>query len=98
MDEEAIQIMQHIDAERKQLGRNLDEIEGRVKEATDVKHHFDRHTAWILGSALVGGFLLSRVFRKSSTSVRTPSSDPVRSLHQRKSTPPPDSVGSAVNF
>jgi hypothetical protein len=165
VDEEAIHIMQHIDAEREQLGRNLDEIEGRVRKATDVKHHFDRHTAWILGSALVGGFLFSQVFRKSSTSVRTSSSGPLgpnssahikatsqsgpphlnrvretlddildglvavassklssfvadavpgfqehyavierhradlaRSLHQRKSTPPPGSVASAENF
>jgi len=77
VDEEAIQIMQHIEAEREKLGRNLDEIEGRVKKATDVKHQFDSHTGWILGSALVGGFVLSQVFRKSPTPVNTPSSDPL---------------------
>jgi hypothetical protein len=77
VDEEAIQIMQHIEAEREQLGRNLDEIKARVKKATNVKHHFDSHTGWILGSALVGGLLLSQVFSKSPTPVRTPSSDPL---------------------
>jgi hypothetical protein len=64
VDEETDQIRQHIDAEREQLGRNLDEIEDRVKKATDVKHQFDRHTAWILGGAVAGGFLLSRALRK----------------------------------
>jgi hypothetical protein len=67
VDEETVQITQHIDAERQQLGRNLDEIEDRVKKATDVKHQFNRHTAWILGGAVAGGFLLSRAFRKSPT-------------------------------
>lgn len=69
MDEETSTIKQHIDNEREQLGRNLDEIEYRVKKATDLKTHFDRNTGWILGAAVAGGFLLSRVFRKSSAPV-----------------------------
>ena len=76
MDEETVQIRQHIDAEREQLGRNLDEIEDRVKKATDIKHQFDRHTAWILGGAAAGGFLLSRAFRKSPTLAGSPGTDP----------------------
>jgi hypothetical protein len=75
VDEETIEIRQHIDAEREQLGRNLDEIEDRVKKATDVKHQFDRHTAWILGGAVAGGFLLSRALRKSPTFNAMPSLD-----------------------
>jgi hypothetical protein len=69
VDEETSTIKQHIDNEREQLGRNLDEIEYRVKKATDLKTHFDRNTGWILGAAVAGGFLLSRVFRKSSAPV-----------------------------
>ena len=65
MDEETKTLKQHIDTEREQLGRNLDEIEYRVKKATDLKTHFDRNIGWILGAAVAGGFLLSRVFSKS---------------------------------
>jgi hypothetical protein len=71
MDEETDKIKQHIDTERQKLGRNLDEIEDRVKSATDLKGHFDKHTGVILGAAVAGGFLLSLAFRKSSHSDRT---------------------------
>jgi hypothetical protein len=72
VDEETSTIKQHIDNEREELGRNLDEIEDRVKKATDLKTHFDRNTAWILGGAVAGGFLLSRLFHKSAASGRSP--------------------------
>ena len=72
MDEETSTIKQRIDNEREQLGRNLDEIEDRVKKATDLKTHFDRNTPWILGGAVAGGFLLSRLFHKSSASGHPP--------------------------
>ena len=75
MDEETVRIRQHIDAEREQLGRNLDEIEDRVKKATDIRRHFDKHTTWILGGAVAGGFLLSRALRASSSSVPMPAPD-----------------------
>jgi len=69
--EETYKIKQHIDREREQLGRNLDEIEYRVKKATDFKTHFDNHTAWVLGAAVAGGFLLSLAVRASSPSPNT---------------------------
>ena len=72
MDKETSTIKQHIDNEREELGRNLNEIEDRVKKATDLKAHFDRNTGWILGGAVAGGFLLSRLFHKSSASGGTP--------------------------
>ena len=72
MAEETYKIKQHIDREREQLGRNLDEIEYRVKKATDFKTHFDNHTGWILGAAVAGGFLLSLAVRASSPSSATP--------------------------
>jgi len=76
VDEETSTIKQRIDNEREQLGRNLDEIEYRVRKATDLKTHFDRNTAWILGGAVVGGFMLSRVFRKSDGSGNGVESEP----------------------
>jgi hypothetical protein len=68
MDEKTDTIKRHIDAEREELGRNLDEIEYRVKSATDLKAHFNKNTGLILGAAAAGGFLLSMAFRNSSNS------------------------------
>jgi len=68
VDEETNRIKQHIDTERSELGRNLDEIESRVKSATSVRAHFDKHTGWILGAAVAGGVLLSLAFGRSSDS------------------------------
>jgi len=66
VDEETNKIKEHIDAERHQLEHNLDEIESRVKNATDLRAQFNKHTGWILGGAVAGGFLLSLAFRKPS--------------------------------
>lgn len=68
MDEETNKIREHIDYEREQLGRDLDEIESRVKSATDLKAHFNKNTGLILGAAVAGGFLLSLACRNSSPS------------------------------
>jgi len=68
MDEETNRIKQYIDGERAELGRNLDEIEHRVRNATDLKAHFDKNTGLFLGAAVAGGFLLSRAFRESAPS------------------------------
>jgi len=68
MDEKTDTIKRHIDAERVELGRNLDEIESRVKNATDLKAQFKKNPGLILGAAAAGGFLLSLAFRKSSNS------------------------------
>lgn len=68
MDEETNKIKQHIDSEREELGRNLDEIGYRVRSATDLKAHFNKNTGLILGAAVAGGWLLSMAFRKSSNS------------------------------
>ena len=68
MDEKTDTIKRYIDAERAELGRNLDEIEYRVKSATDLKAHFDAHTGLALGAAFTGGLLLSLALRKPSNS------------------------------
>jgi len=66
MDQSTNKIKDHIDSERELLGRNLDEIEDRVKEATSIKAQFDNRTGWFLGAAAAGGFLLSLALTKSS--------------------------------
>jgi hypothetical protein len=72
VDEETSHIKNHIDTEREQLGRSLDELEYRVKDATNLKGYYDRNTVWILGAAVAGGFLLSRTLGKSSDPVDRP--------------------------
>jgi hypothetical protein len=64
--EETRKIKQHIADERENLGRNLDEIEYRLKDATNLKGHFDRNIGLILGAAVAGGFLLSLALGKSA--------------------------------
>lgn len=52
-------IMQHIESERTRLGQNLNDLEDRVKTATDWRHQFEQHPAILLGVAFGGGLLLS---------------------------------------
>ena len=54
MVQEADKIKQHIENERESLSHNLDEIEYRFKDATDLKAHFERNTGLILGAAVAG--------------------------------------------
>jgi hypothetical protein len=69
--EETDQIKQHIERERENLSHNLNEIEYRFKDATDLRAHFERNTGLILGAAVAGGFLLSLALTRSSKSANT---------------------------
>ena len=89
MDEETNRIRQHIDTEREQLGENLDEIEYRVKSATDLRAHFNKNTGMILGAAVASGFLLSLAFRKSSTSDNKQSGESPSTTERSASTAQP---------
>jgi len=68
MDEKTDTIKRHIDSEREELGKKFDEIEYRVKSATNLKAQFNKNTGLILGAAVAGGFLLSLAFRRSANS------------------------------
>lgn len=58
MDEKPDQILGHIEAQRSELGRNLNELETRVRRGTDWKTYFDKNPMMMLGVALGGGLLL----------------------------------------
>jgi len=58
MDERPDQILGHIEEQRDQLGRNLNELETRVREKTDWRTYFDRNPMMIMGAALGGGLLV----------------------------------------
>ncbi len=59
MGERADAIEREIEQERVELGRNLEELEHRVKEATDWRVQFDRHTGGMMALAFSGGLLLA---------------------------------------
>ncbi|HYP06908.1 MAG TPA: hypothetical protein VER03_11815 [Bryobacteraceae bacterium] len=70
MDEKPDQIMSHIESQRDQLGRNLNELESRVKSATDWRVQFDKNPMLMMGVALGGGILLGSIVggsRKNSS-------------------------------
>jgi len=58
MDEKPDQIIGHIEAQRSELGRNLNELENKVRRSTDWRTYYDRNPMLILGAALGGGVLL----------------------------------------
>lgn len=58
MDEKPDQIMSHIESQRDQLGRNLNELESRVKSAADWRMQFNKNPMLMMGVALGGGMLL----------------------------------------
>jgi len=66
MDEKPDQIMNHIESQRNQLGRNLNELEDRVRRTTDWRAQFDRNPMLMMGVALGGGLLLGTMVGGSS--------------------------------
>lgn len=59
MDEHPDQIEDHIRSTQRELGSNLEELENKVKDATDWRVQFERHPVACLGIAFAGGLLLS---------------------------------------
>jgi Protein of unknown function (DUF3618) len=68
MAEEPNEIRRHIDATRQQLGRNMGELEGRVKKATDWRAYFDKSPMTMLAVAFAGGIVLSGVMGRTGSS------------------------------
>ena len=59
MAERPEQIEQHIKSMRSELGSNLQELEYKVKQATDWRTYFERNTMTLMGVAFGGGVLLA---------------------------------------
>ncbi len=70
MGEKSNQVERQIVAERGQLGRNLDELQSRVEEATDWRLQFQKRPMLMMGVALGGGALLAAVTSGRSRSRR----------------------------
>ena len=63
MDQTADQIETHIERTRANLGDNLKELEQKVKDATDWRHHFENHPMTMMGMAFGGGIALATLLR-----------------------------------
>jgi hypothetical protein len=59
VDERPDQIEDHIRTTQRELGSNLQELEDKVKDATNWRVQFERHPMALLGIAFAGGLLLS---------------------------------------
>jgi hypothetical protein len=59
VDERPDQIEDHIRSTQRELGSNLQELEDKVKDATNWRVQFERHPMALLGIAFAGGLLLS---------------------------------------
>jgi len=53
------QIETHIDATLGRLGENFEELEDKVKSATDWRTQFEKRPAVVIGVAFGGGVLLA---------------------------------------
>jgi len=61
MGQTSDQIERHIEETRGQLGEDLNELQTKVKEATDWRCQFQRHPKTALGIAFAGGIALAMV-------------------------------------
>jgi hypothetical protein len=66
MVQETRRIMEHIETEREQLGENLEEIEGRIKDATDPRAWFQKSPGLVLGAAAASGVVLGLLLTSRS--------------------------------
>ena len=60
------EIASDIDQTRSDLKSNLEELETRVKDATDWRAHFRKRPGSMVAAALFGGVLLSLMSEKRS--------------------------------
>jgi hypothetical protein len=67
MGQTSDQIETHIENKREDLKANLQELEGRVKSATDWRHYFHQNPGMMIAAAFGGGVLLAAMMRKRRT-------------------------------
>ena len=58
------QVESHIENTREDLKSNLQELEGRVRSATDWRHYVDQNPGMMIAAAFGGGLLLSALMKK----------------------------------
>jgi hypothetical protein len=70
MGEKSNQIERQIQAERGQLGQNLNELQSKVQEVTDWRAQFQKRPTLMMGAAVGGGLLLASLTGRRSRSKR----------------------------
>ena len=84
------QIENQIENKREDLKSNLQELETRVKTATDWRHYFAEHTGTMIAAAFGGGVLLASMLggrsNRASLSQAGGSSEPARPWTTRNQT------------
>jgi len=82
MGQRTDQIENQIENKREDLKSNLEELQTRVKTATDWRHYFTEHTATMIAAAFGGGVLLAAMVggrsNRASLSQAGGSSEPAR--------------------
>ena len=87
MGEKSNQIERQIQAERGQLGQNLNELQSKVQEVTDWRAQFQKRPMLMMGAAIGGGLLLASITGRKSGSRRRYSEDrSERSYEHRRGT------------
>jgi len=81
MAERPDQIERHIESTRHELGNNLQELQHKVKQATDWKTYYERNPMMMVGLALGGGVLLASMLGGKS------SANPIVSTTPRETRP-----------
>lgn len=66
MGEKSNQIERQIQAERGQLGQNLNELQSKVEEVTNWRAQFQKRPMLMMGVAIGGGLLLASMTGRSS--------------------------------
>jgi dienelactone hydrolase len=70
MAEQTDQLEKHIQFKRTELGQNLEELESKVKRASDWHTYFERYPMTALGLSFGGGILLSMMLSNGSSRSR----------------------------
>jgi hypothetical protein len=82
MGQRTDQIENQIETKREDLKSNLEELQTRVKTATDWRHYFAEHTGTMITAAFGGGVLLATMVggrsNRASLSQAGGSSEPAR--------------------
>lgn len=73
MDKTTDQIESDIERKRHELGANLHELEHKVKQIGDWRHHFHNHPVTLLGAAFGGGVLVATMLGRSRRDTSTSS-------------------------
>lgn len=66
------EIETHIENKREDLHSNLQELETKVKSATDWRQYFQKHTGTMVAAAFGGGVLISAMVGKNRRPVASP--------------------------